>query len=197
MQEHPSTGTMNDYSNIQQLIDRFFEGETTLEEEQKLYLFYADHPQLPDELEAYRDMMAGFGALPYTPSIPIEEPSEPIEEPSFIAPASHHRRRTFVIRMVSAIAAMLVLYIGYSALHNLQEEHDLARNYAGSYIIVGGQRIDDLSRIKPQIESALSQAKDIEQGLNETSTVKQAEQNVLDNVGNDEDRERIEKLLNE
>lgn len=61
----------------------------------------------------------------------------------------------------------------------------------------GGQRIDDLSRIKPQIESALSQAKDIEQGLNETSTVKQAEQNVLDNVGNDEDRERIEKLLNE
>ena len=186
---------MNEYSEIQQLIDRFFEGETTLEEEQELYLFFANHAKLPDELEAYRNVMDGFGALACTSGEQIAEPL-PTAQP--VQPAhKRHPRRAIIIRLVSAIAAMVVLYIGYSALLHLQEERNLTRNYAGSYVIIGGQRIDDLSRIKPQIESALSQAKNIEQGLSKTSTVEQAEKNILDNVGNEEDRERIEKLLNE
>lgn len=49
--------------------------------------------------------------------------------------------------------------------------------YAGSYVIVGGQRIDDLSRIKPDIEKALSHASEIEGHINESSVVERNPKN--------------------
>lgn len=48
---------------IRTLIDRFFEGETTLAEEQVLYDFFRNAPQLPEDLEAHRQMFLDFAAL--------------------------------------------------------------------------------------------------------------------------------------
>ncbi len=95
------------------------------------------------------------------------------------------------------IAAILLLCFGITTVIHLNASQELARNYEGSYMIVNGQRIDDLSRIKPNIERALSQASSIEEELEEKPTIKGAEQNVLDNIDDPEEKARIEKMLNE
>ncbi len=184
---------MKNNSDIQILIDRFFQGETSLEEEQKLYDFYANHPNLPKELEAYRKLITGFGAISFKTfdlvSNEKETPSAPTGKRVSI------RRRW--LYACSGIAAALLLYVGITATIHLQQERTLSDNYAGSYVIINGQRIDDLSRIKPDIESALSEAKVIENQVNQKSVVRNAEQHILDNLGDAEERARIEQLLNE
>ncbi len=56
---------------IKQLIDRYMNGQTTVDEEQLLARYFRSATDLPDDLQPYRDMFAYFdegmplGALPY------------------------------------------------------------------------------------------------------------------------------------
>ncbi len=51
-----------DYKYIEQLLDRYFEGETTLQEEQILKAFYGQAPaDLPQELGQYAPLFAVLG----------------------------------------------------------------------------------------------------------------------------------------
>lgn len=56
---------------IKQLIDRYMNGQTTVDEEQILARYFRSATDLPDDLQPYRDMFAYFdegmplGALPY------------------------------------------------------------------------------------------------------------------------------------
>lgn len=167
---------MKDYNDIKLLIERFFEGETSLEEEQRLYAFFSSHRSLPEELESYREMFAGFDAISF-------------------APRTNVRRR--LLYVLSGVAAAILLAIGIFVAVDIHEDKVLANNYEGSYMIVKGKRITDLSRIKPDIEKALSQAEDIEQNIDAHSVIKNAEQHVLDNTLDPKEKERILQLLNE
>lgn len=182
---------MKNDSNIQILIDRFFLGETSVEEEQKLYDFYVNHQDLPEDLEAYRTLIMGFGALSFQTSNQTSHKEQSLH----ISKQVSIRRRW--LYACSGIAAALLLYAGITFVARQQQEKTLANIYAGSYVIINGQRIDDLSRIKPDIESALSEAKVIESQVSRKSAVTDAEQQILDNAGTEEERARIEQLLNE
>ena len=46
--------------NIRNLLERFMEGETSLEEEQRIARWFNDHPQVDADLENYRLMFAYF-----------------------------------------------------------------------------------------------------------------------------------------
>ena len=174
------------YNDIKLLIDKFFDGDTTLDEEQRLYDFFGNG-QVPKELEEYRPMFVGFGAMLYKPE----------EHTSKTQKAILHPLRRKLIYALSGIAASIILFVGIMAAIDFHEDQVLARTYAGSYIIVNGERIDDLSRIKPDIEHALSNARHIESHVERHSTVKQAEQDVLDNIDDPLEKVRIEQLLNE
>lgn len=171
---------MKDYNDIKLLVNRFFEGETSLEEEKKLYAFFSSHTQLPEELESYRDMFAGFDAISF-------------DTDTVAAPVRHHRLRY----MFSGIAATLLLCIGIFVAIDIHKDAVLSNNYGGSYMIVNGERIEDLSLIKPEIEKALSQAEDIEQHVDQHSAIQTAEKNVLDNITDPKEKARIQQLLNE
>ena len=45
---------------IRQLIDRFMDGTTTVDEERQISGWFASHPQVPADLEDYRQMFAYF-----------------------------------------------------------------------------------------------------------------------------------------
>lgn len=185
---------MKDYKDIQQLIERFFEGETSLEEEQRLYAFYSSHPKLPEELESYRDMFAGFDAISFDTDA-FDETSHDNTSSITVAPRTNVRRR--LLYVLSGIAAAILLCIGIFVAVGIHEDKVFASNYEGSYIIVKGERITDLSRIKPDIEKALSQAENIEQHVDAHSVIKSAEQHVLDNTLDPKEKARILQLLNE
>ena len=52
---------MNTTEDIRTLINRFFEGETTLQEEQRLYAFFRG--PVPADLEELRPVFQGLDAL--------------------------------------------------------------------------------------------------------------------------------------
>ena len=171
---------MKDYKDIQLLVERFFQGETTMEEEKEIYAFYASYPQLPEDLESYREMFAAFDA------ISLESMAQERHH--------HHHRLLYVI---SGIAAAVLLCVGIFIAVDIHQDSVLASNYEGSYMIVNGERITDLSRIKPEIQKALNQAERIEHHVDEHSVIKNAEQNVLDHIDDPKEKARIQQLLNE
>jgi len=68
--------------------------------------------------------------------------------------------------------------------------------YGGSYMIVDGERIDDLRQILPQIKQTLTLADAIET-TSPTLLIDQAEQDLLNNIQDVQERERIQALLNQ
>lgn len=53
---------------IRTLTERFFNGETTLAEERRLYQLYSEAETLPADLEELREMMADLGELSKRPT---------------------------------------------------------------------------------------------------------------------------------
>lgn len=104
---------MNNLLRIRTLTDKFFEGDTTPEEEQELYDFYR-HDDIPEDLrsncELFRDL-AALGSL----------------APSTIHhPLSTHRHRWWL----SAAAVALLLIVGGTVLyHNQREDECVAYIY--------------------------------------------------------------------
>ena len=54
---------------IRTLTERFFNGETTLAEERRLYQLYSEAESLSADLEELREMMADLGALSNRPTL--------------------------------------------------------------------------------------------------------------------------------
>lgn len=161
---------------IERLVERFFDGETTTEEEARLYKVFR-RKRLPDSLERMRPVMEAFSSM-----------SE--EKPQRAKTVS------IVRRALMGAAAMLALIVGIAIYSNYNEEQSLARIYGGSYVIENGRRIDDLSAIQDDIERALADSRRIEQHA-EHNVIDRAEQDVLDNISDPDMRDEVEKMLNE
>lgn len=189
---------MKDIVEIKTLIERFFEGDTTLAEEQWLYDYFKQTKELPEELEAYRETFLGFDAicLSDAPSaeITMVEPKEslPISEQAVSSTPPKYRGwwKTMV-----GIAAMIAIVVGSVWTFQTYQRIQLQNIYGGSYMIVDGKRIDNLREILPQIKSTLSLA-DAFETTSPTLLIDQAEQDLLNNIQDAEERERIRELLN-
>ncbi|MBR1889415.1 MAG: hypothetical protein IJ816_02180 [Alloprevotella sp.] len=160
--------------SIRVLIDKFFAGETTLAEERRLYAYFS-RTDLPAEFAPLRALFTDLGTVG-----------------SPFAGTSKFR----VWRKVVAVAASVVLIcgVGYTAVRSYQSRQ-LARQYAGSYIIMDGVRQTDLRAIRTEIEQTLSLADAIECDLSPQGLGLQIENEVLQQISDLEERQRIESLL--
>lgn len=156
------------------LIEKFFNGETSLSEERRLYAYF-NRGDIPVDLQCYRPIFSGFASLP--------DP-QPM------------RKKLHFIRWSAGIAASLVLLCGSFWAWNAYEDHMLQARYGGSYMIVNGKRIDNLKKIQSSIESSLADAHDIEQLASDQPSVLLIEQELMDNISDPEELERIKELLN-
>lgn len=175
----------NDKQTIRQLTDRFFDGLTTLEEEQQLYKYYAQD-SIDPELRPYKEMFEDLAAI----ALPQAE------RPSATHQPTHRRPLITVLRLLSAAAATITLLIGVVTAVNYPHSEALADLYGGSYMIVNGQRIDDLRRIHNHIEGTLRQADNIERRL-DSHSIDDVEQKLIDNVGNEQMKNEIIRMLND
>ena len=73
--------TESENNRIKELTDRFFEGETTVEEERELYALYLEE-DIPEEMEEYREMFRDFSAIIMTEEEKSLRPStsHPVQE---------------------------------------------------------------------------------------------------------------------
>lgn len=162
--------------NTERLVRRFFDGETTLAEERRLYRLFS-RKELPRELEKYRPVFAAFG------SMQADEGRE-----ASLVPIFRHA--------VCAVAAALLLLFGVWAYADYREDKALARLYEGSYVIENGVRTDDLSRIQDDIRQALADAERVEERVGQGSVADRAEADVLGSIDDPELRRQVEDMLN-
>lgn len=93
---------MND-EDIRQLTERFFEGETTLEEEETLYAYYNGADISPD-LEMYAELFCGFAAIPL-------EADKTEKQPATTRPVLKWIRRIAVAASILLLAGVGINYL--------------------------------------------------------------------------------------
>ncbi len=184
---------MTHYSFIHQLVDRFMQGDTTLEEEQQLYAFFAQEP-IPEELQAYAPFFRDLATMPPRTEADTLAPPQDIVTPP--APARHTPFARYRRWIAVAAAALLLVMVGRWGMHQY-EERQLAATYDGSFVIVNGERNDNLRQIKDTINHVLAEAKQAEQVVQPSSHIEQAEQEVLSNVDDPAQRQLIQEMLNQ
>jgi hypothetical protein len=128
-----------EYKQIEELLERFFEGETSNEEEQILYQYFRQK-DIPEHLCSYKSVFAYFEA-----GITKE-----FEQPAPITALPQRKSR----RMIwTGIAASFLILIT-SGLFLIQKNASFDP-YEGSYIIRNGKKITDLNLIRPELEATM------------------------------------------
>lgn len=104
---------------IKQLIDRYMNGQTTVDEEQLLARYFRSATDLPDDLQPYRDMFAYFdegmplGALPeFDGSAGQAETRVAPDSSKVVAPRRHSLRMAawWSGTVAAAVALLLIMY---------------------------------------------------------------------------------------
>ena len=109
-----------------------------------------------------------------------------------ISRTRRHLRLRFMAIATAVVAVLLTVVVGYRQLQYYQ----LARRYEGSYVVVAGQRNDDLREIRPQLEQTLAAASHVETAVVEQQAlIHQAEDEVLSAIDDPAERRRLEELL--
>jgi len=129
-----------DYKRVEELVERFFEGQTSNDEEQELYAFFANE-NIPEHLLPYRQVFAYF-------EIGIEEAGNQIAERKNIQSAQSKKIRFWI-----GIAASLLILISFGISHFIREKEFYP--YEGSYIVRNGVKITDPKMVNPEIEKTL------------------------------------------
>lgn len=124
---------------IEELVDRYFEGETSCEEERELRRFF-NNERVPEHLKAYRPLFAY-----------IEQEAKAYrEERNHTAKTvSRFRRINYII---SGVAAVVLLLIGIAGINKYL--HDTPVNY----VIIDGKQYTDDNIVR---EQALAAFRDI------------------------------------
>ncbi len=115
------------------LVKRFFDGDTTVAEEQQLYNYFASG-KAHSSLKQYAPMFGWYANELQTPAKP-----------------KVHRWR-YIAAAAAAVGVIATVGIHqYNASSLTDEEQRLAEIYAGSYIIRNGKKITDMKEVLPVI----------------------------------------------
>lgn len=174
---------MKQTEDMRVLMQRFLEAETTVEEERRLYAFFLNG-EIPADLLPYRDMMLDFGA--WAP----EEKTAAGKRPLRIHLSAWGRR-------MARVAAVLALGVaGWWGIRAYEAEQ-LNRQYGGSYMIVNGERIDNLRQIRSHIEQTLLSVEHFETLASTMLSADEMEQNLMEQITDPDVRREIAAMLND
>jgi hypothetical protein len=139
----------NGYKYIEELLERFFDGETSNEEERELYRFFAQE-DIPVHLRRYKPVFSYFeSGLEKEIGLLAGEGAEPLAPPRPTMPKRW-------LRMAVGMAASLLILMGAGLL--FMKKANAFDPYEGSYIVRNGIRITDISLIRPELEATVRQA---------------------------------------
>jgi len=121
---------------IEELIDRYFEGQTSCEEERELRRFFT-RESVPEHLQVYRPLFTC-----------LEQEVQAFREEKSTAAAKIPSRRRRFIYMISGIAAGVLLLIGIAG--TKQYLHVTPENY----VIIDGKQYTDDNLVREQALAA-------------------------------------------
>ena len=131
---------MNNKDDIRILTERFFNGDTTIEEEKELYRLYQGR-YVPQDLQVYREMMLDLAA------IGVEEDTTTVKQEAIVIPI--WRRPLF--RWIAAVVALVVIGGTTTLFIHHSEEECVAYIY--------GQKVTDHNVVMNELsQTAMSMA---------------------------------------
>ena len=108
---------MNGEKNIRQLIGRFMQGLTSIEEEEQISQWFAVHTDVSDDLKPYQQMFAYFDkGMPIDEQMPIDK-QMPVEEEIRKPLRNHSRLRPLWCLLAAAAAVALLIVMTWPALN--------------------------------------------------------------------------------
>lgn len=150
---------MTQREHIEQLVEKFLDGRTTNAEERELYAWFRSN----DVGEEWAELKAMFAW--YEAGMPEQE-AEQKPQLELRAPRSERRGLWIAVGAVAGVAASVVVALTVWLTFDNNQHNDLSI-YAGSYIVDGGIRYDNISDIENDIEEMLERAERIEQSADE------------------------------
>lgn len=130
---------------IEELLNKYFEGETTCEEEQELRRFFTQGI-VPKHLDMYRPLFAYLETENQAMRETMQSQSEPKSKRSI-----PFRRR--ILYTLSGIAACLIIVFTIAGLH--QNLNALPENY----VIIDGKCYTDATLIRQEAQEAFQEVK--------------------------------------
>lgn len=144
---------MMNEKELNALIARYMEGETTCEEERRLEAYFQAHADVDEPLRPIRQLVLGLGAL----AEPLAQTDPPAAKPK-------RSRLHIYVRRIAGVAASLLLIAGLAlTLYRSQ-------NYCEA--IVYGEPVNDRELIMREMSGTMSQ-------INKQSTVEHQLRDVL------------------
>jgi len=138
---------MNDNTlMIRTLVDRFFDGDTTLDEEERLYAFFRRPPaELPEDLRPLREMFLDLPAIQYVLRFQAKRQSRAATE------SQQTRQPKRWLRWAAAVAVALLVAGGAAALfiHGAEADDDCV-----AYIY--GQRTTDRTVVLSEMQKTMT-----------------------------------------
>lgn len=142
-------------------MERFFSADTTLAEERQLRDYFASGA-VADDLAPLAEMMGWYSSLKQGAWAPSPAKNKaPLPETEAVAPQAHAPAKGNRVNWwtrVSAVAASVALIIALAWSMSLSSGAESAEYlaYQGSYVIINGQKITDVSQIIDQLKWAES-----------------------------------------
>ena len=121
---------------IEDLLDNYFEGNTSAAEEKELRLFFSsDH--IPPHLSVYKPLFAYF--------------DEEIAIAGKAKSAPAHRNKRVVLYLLSGAAAAILLILGTRSVYTTYETRHCAENY----VVINGRCYTDIHKVRGMALEAL------------------------------------------
>lgn len=127
--------------NVEVMLQRFFDGETSCAEEKALEAYFCSGATLPPEVECYREMFGWYASGMDESRLPH-------------AAAPRRRRTKRIFLWWSAVAASIALVIGLGWNHRVELVSGEGA-YTGSYVVRDGIMVTGDEEIKLEIEATL------------------------------------------
>jgi len=178
------TETLSDFDKLEMEDD-----ETTAENEEEVARLLSIVETLPERQKLILQMHDLEG-MEYEEIAMLTGTS-----PSALRQTVSRSRRWIRMRYLAAVSAVLAVVIAITWGFRTFQNYRLERRYEGSYIVVGGERNDNLREIHQQLEQTLASAENIETTIKEHTIVREAESDVLESISDPDERRRIEEIL--
>ena len=138
----------NQIGRIEELLERFFDGATSNQEERELTTFFSGNA-VPQQFLHYKPLFAYFET----------DLEQELEEQNIIPKIKLRRRlpgKTGLLRrlLTSSAAALLLILICVTSYNTISRSNNFDP-YEGSFIIRDGVKITDLAQIRPELEKTM------------------------------------------
>jgi hypothetical protein len=126
--------------NTEELLEKYFDGRTTCEEEKKLRKFFSHNTSMPEHLQVYRPLFAY------------------LDEEARRNKTVHPKRKVTALKRpvlytLGGLAAGLLLVLGIAGMSRYWNERQ------DNYVFIDGQQYTDIDLVRQQAQLALNEVR--------------------------------------